>query len=195
MARPLLVIVTGRTGSGKTTLARRLATDVRLPLLHKDGVKESLYETLGAPNRAESRRLGRASLILLRFIAGELLDAGVSLVLEANFRAKDDGAPLRALIAEHAPLVGQVWLTSDPETLERRVVARAESGARHPGHSELAILDEIHSDLAGPDDGPLALPGSIVALDTTQFDELRYAATLAYVRMLLDGATTAHGSL
>ena len=48
MSKPLLFVITGRPATGKTTLARRLAVDLRLPLIHKDGLKESLYDALGA---------------------------------------------------------------------------------------------------------------------------------------------------
>lgn len=43
---PLIVIV-GPPASGKTALARRLATDLRLPLLSRDDFKERLFDTLG----------------------------------------------------------------------------------------------------------------------------------------------------
>ena len=40
--RPLLVLVSGSPGSGKTTLARRLAGDLAMPLVGKDTIKEAL---------------------------------------------------------------------------------------------------------------------------------------------------------
>ena len=60
-AHPLIVLVNGAPASGKTTLSRRLAGDLGLPLLAKDAIKEVLYDTLGAPDRARSRELGGAT--------------------------------------------------------------------------------------------------------------------------------------
>ncbi len=42
MASPLLIIVTGPPCSGKITLGRRLAQELQLPFLYKDGIKEPL---------------------------------------------------------------------------------------------------------------------------------------------------------
>ena len=70
---PLLVIVTGPPCTGKTTLARRLAADLGLPLMSKDTIKETLFEVLGVPDRAGSKRLGGASMELLyTFIEAQL---------------------------------------------------------------------------------------------------------------------------
>ena len=46
MTPPLLVVVSGMPSSGKTTVAEELARRLRLPLIAKDAIKESLYETL-----------------------------------------------------------------------------------------------------------------------------------------------------
>ena len=94
-----LLIVGGPPASGKTTLARRLAADLRLPLLSRDDCKERLFDTLGtgwptataAPNhdatdRAWSRRLGGASYELLWGALETQLAAGVATIVESNFR-------------------------------------------------------------------------------------------------------------
>jgi len=42
-----LVIVGGAPGSGKTTLARKLAKRCAVPLIEKDDVKEAIADALG----------------------------------------------------------------------------------------------------------------------------------------------------
>lgn len=190
----LLLIITGRPASGKTTLARRLATDLRLPLIHKDGLKEPLFDALGVADRAESRRLGVASLRLQRVIAAELLRAGVSVMLESNFIEKYDGAPLRALAHEHKALTAQLWLTAEPRALVERFERRAASKHRHHGHMELANMDEFRQTLLRSGDAPLALHGPLFTMDTADFSVMDYAAALGFVRMALDGAMCADES-
>ena len=59
----LYVLVGGWPGSGKTTLARALATRLGLAYLSKDDLKESLWQQFGAPTTVEeSRRLGEAAV-------------------------------------------------------------------------------------------------------------------------------------
>ncbi|WP_322921495.1 AAA family ATPase [Nocardioides renjunii] len=60
------VLVGGWPGSGKTTLAGALASELDVPHLSKDAVKEALMDAVGPPSDVEaSRRLGRMAVFAL----------------------------------------------------------------------------------------------------------------------------------
>ena len=181
---PLLLVICGLPATGKTTLGRRLAADLGLPFFSKDDLKETLFDALGAADRAWSRRLGVASFALLRHVTETLLAARQSLVVEANFLATYDAPFYQAVTARHGARVAQIWLTAEPATIVRRFERRAASDERHPGHVELAHLDELRPALLRTDDAPLPLAGALLTVDTTDFasfdyDALRHALCLA----------------
>jgi predicted kinase len=74
------VLVAGPPGSGKSSLAAPLATELGLALLAKDGIKEAMMGALGPPETIEdSRRLGRAAVMAMlstaRSAPGAVLDS------------------------------------------------------------------------------------------------------------------------
>jgi adenylate kinase family enzyme len=46
-AKPKCIIVTGRPGSGKTTLAKRLSERLWMPVISRDEIKEGYVNTYG----------------------------------------------------------------------------------------------------------------------------------------------------
>lgn len=163
--RPLLVIVGGAPGSGKTTLARRLAVELRLPLLTKDDVKKVLYDTIGAPDRQSSAQLGRAAYSLLYAMASRLLDAGVGALLESNFHRGYSETDLGPLVIHANAML--VHCQGDPATIVRRYRERAERGERHPGHHDIEVVARLGEQLDGGLFEPLELGVPTLQVDTT----------------------------
>lgn len=183
----MLLIVTGPPGAGKTTIARRLAADLPLPLFAKDDLKELLFDALGWSDREWSRHLGIASIKLLYRLAEIELAAGRSCILESNFRPVYDDAHVQALQRRYPFRPVQVYCTAEIETLVRRITTRAVSSERHPGHVEQTWLDEFVAGLRAGGFDPLALAGPIHTLDTTNFAAVDYPTLLAAVRASLSG--------
>jgi predicted kinase len=88
MGKPLVIIGNGLPGTGKTTLAKRLAADAQLPVLHLDGMYETLYDALACQMHGRPPLLGPATFTMLHYVTGSLLAAGQSVIVE-GFCRKD----------------------------------------------------------------------------------------------------------
>jgi predicted kinase len=165
--RPVLVIVGGAAASGKTTLARRIADERKLPLLARDTIKETLMDTLGSPDRARSRELGAASYAMLFTVLDLLLDAGVGAVVESNFSHGRSETDLLKRIKCASSV--QLHCETGHDEIRRRYRQRALDGSRHPGHHDTSpeTLADLEASLASNRHLPLDLPIPLLRIDTT----------------------------
>ena len=142
---PLLIVVTGSPASGKTTLAESLSEEMGLPLLAKDAFKEEIYDNLEGAGPSDSHRLGFVAVRLMQSRSKRLLEKGVALVIESNFKRSLSIDDLQALFAVSRPVLVQCVAPKD-EVLDR-YVERSEQGDRHPVHDDANQVDELRDDL------------------------------------------------
>jgi len=183
---PQLVIVTGPPASGKTTLGRALAARLGMPFLYKDGIKETLFDTLGWGDRGWSRKLGAATYALLFHLLELELAAGRSLVVESNFDVERDGPRFLALRERYGFHPFQVCCVADGAILLKRFRSRATPNERHLGHVELANMGEFEPVLLRGRLDPLPVGDPIIEVDSTDFAKVDREAITRKVSQALD---------
>jgi predicted kinase len=158
---PVVVYVSGAPGAGKSTVANALAGRLGYPLLTKDALKETLYDSVPRPEGVDpltwSRTLGGAAMELLWQLAAQ----PTSVLLEANFRPRSE-YERRRLLGLGRPLV-EVHCSCPPEVAADRYAARSRSGDRR---LDVHPLTELTGDLLAEFDGPVGL-GSLVTVGTS----------------------------
>src|SRR5919106_3014004 len=174
--RPLLVVVSGAPASGKTTLATRLAGDLRLLFIGKDALKEAICDAIGPPaDVAASMRAGSAAYSAAFTLTRETLAAGDGVVLESNFRrglSEAELAPVAAL--GDARLI---HCMASHGVVASRYRERNAAGLRHPAHRDDERASDLALDLESGRFEPLQLgiPTMVVATDddlSPQYDAI-----------------------
>jgi predicted kinase len=183
MRKPLLIIVNGLPGTGKTTLARRLATDTELPVLSRDGMYETLYDALESCSNGLPPLLGSATFTLLYYVTGSVLAASQSVIVEGFF-GRPELRTAEFLHLQHMydfePF--QILCRTDGGVLLERFLARTGTGERHGSHQDLEWIEQNKERLLRGHLTPLALGGQIVEIDTTAPHSFDYAGLLQQVR-------------
>jgi predicted kinase len=144
---PALVVMHGLSGSGKTTISRglveafgaiRIRSDVERKRLH--GL-EALARTRSAPGEGlYTAEVDRLTYGRLEALAGEILDAGFPVVVDATFLHRAWREMFRELAHERrAPFV-LVACAAPEATLRERVAAR-ERLATDASEAGLAVLE------------------------------------------------------
>ncbi len=87
--RPQLIIISGRQGAGKTTLARALSQSLRCPLVSRDDIHNGINRTLAVSQRLALKD-GLRDVTFHRFFEAIefLLSRDVTIVVEASVGAK-----------------------------------------------------------------------------------------------------------
>lgn len=173
MNRPLLVIISGLPATGKSYLGRTLSDKYELPYFYKDLFKEMMFDYTDALDWQTSRWYSQTSVASLFLVCRELLQCGISHILEANFKPIHS-EEFQSLAKQFNPDIVQIQCHCDGQTLTERFKQRAESGEMHPGHRGIEFLPYLRDTLMRGRSKPIAIESELIAIDTTDLNNIDY---------------------
>ena len=135
--KPMLVVVSGPPGTGKTTLAHRIATAIGCPAICRDEIKEGMAHATPGFVPGPGDPLTMRTLSTFFDVIGLLVGRGTTVVAEAAFQD-------RLWTPGLSPLLGRADLrilhcTVPAEVALQRITARTTSDPRRAAHDDKQI--------------------------------------------------------
>ena len=152
----------------------KISKKMNLPIISKDSIKESLFDSLGVKDREWSKRLGVASYKIMYKLLESFLEAEQPVILENNFNPNFDSKKFFDLRTKYNFDILQIICKTDGEILFERFKRHSESGERHPGHIDDQNYDEFQKTLLKEECQPLNIESEIFEVDTTDFERIDY---------------------
>jgi len=133
--RPILVVVSGPPGAGKTTLAHRLARKIGCPAICRDEIKEGMVHAIGdvAGDDFNLRTLPAFFQVLEL-----LLGAGVTTVAEAAFQDRIWRPRLQPLRGVADVRIVHCQVTA--ETARDRIQRRLDANPTRRAHADIHLV-------------------------------------------------------
>lgn len=182
--RPVLVLMTGLSGSGKTWLSTRLVPDLPALRLRSDierkrmfGLDESVDSKSGIDTGIYDAGADRDVYSKLLASAGHLLGAGINVILDAAFLNAPDRGHARRLAASCNAGFVMINTTADKRTLLQRLEHR--KAGDDPSEADIEVLEH---QFAIRD--PIAKDESAVTLTVDTTLDIEVATIVTQIRNL-----------
>lgn len=183
--KPLLILLYGMPGSGKTFFSRQLCEQVAAAHIQGDRIRDELFEK---PTYSKEENHIVASL--MSYMASEFLHAGISVVFDTNSMRLSQRRALRNLAIKSGAHTVLLWIQIDPDSAFKRASRRdkRKNDDHYAQEMDPATFRELLGGMQNPEitENYVVLSGKHV-FNTQKNAVMRY---LAEKRLIdLDGTT------
>lgn len=146
-AKPFLILLYGFPGSGKTYFARQLTEHVQAAHVHGDRIRGELFD-----NPRYDREENEVIAQLMDYMTGEFLNAGLSVIYDANAMRVSQRRQLRDMARKYRAQPVLIWLQIDPESSYTRTQGRdrRRSDDKYAGPSDRSTFERIAGGMQNP---------------------------------------------
>ncbi len=169
----MIIVIAGPSGSGKTTLAKKIAKQLKIPVIHKDDIKETLYDVLGCDNLKTSRDYDEASYKIFYNFAKEQISNGNDIILESNFKPQFDEKIFKKFKETYNINSIQIRCITNLDIAVERFKKRILID-RHPGHNDHLLTDTNLRKGMEDESLPLEINCPIIEVNTNDFTTINY---------------------
>lgn len=117
--KPLLILLYGFPGGGKTYFARQLSENLKTAHVHGDRIRFELFDQ-PQYDRQENSIINQ----LMQYMTEEFLSAGINVIYDANAMRKSQRAALREMARKKGAKTVVVWFQLDADTAFERTQKR-----------------------------------------------------------------------
>lgn len=189
--RPKIIVIVGYLASGKSTFARRLSKEIKVPYLIKDTFKIAICSSLPDITREASSQFSAVTFDAMMYVAERHMEAGSPIIIEGNFvpsgiKKVDEAGVIKALIEKYKCESLTFKFTADTQILHERFVVREKLPER-------GYVNAMNGDVAYPDfdkwcknlDG-FDVGGDVIPVVTTNFDAVPFDDHIETARLFVN---------
>jgi len=196
----VMILVAGVPASGKTTFAKYLSSQLKIPMASKDIIKEYLYDSIGFKIREEKVALSVAAVNIMYHFAEVHLSINQPVILENNFE-NITKPKAEELTDKYKCRTITVLFHGDIEVIYKRFCERNKSPERHRGHivntqypetdpkdyqAKTEInLQKFYTGIKERGMIDFNPGGEIITADTTDFSKVSYEKILNQIKEIL----------
>lgn len=189
---PLLVLIGGAPGTGKTTLGQHLSQTLALPLISRDMVRHIVLDAFDVQTWEQGKAYSIAIYDIFFGIIAQLLKANVSLIADCNFYRGVSENSIRPLISDTPAHAILLHLTTTPEISTHRFIERAHQPDRRRSSFDFERLAQIQSgkfNVGSSQYEPLVLDVPTLIVDTSAGCDPDTTTIVEFVRSALQKST------
>ncbi len=138
MTKPYLIIVTGRPGAGKTTFAQKLGSEIFMPVISRDQIKEGYVHSFGKRHSELPQEANGSATEIFFDTLKMLVEKNVSVIAEAAFRHEVWSSALE-WFKDKANIYILICKTDENTALERFIKRGLENPAREYFHGDKGV--------------------------------------------------------
>jgi len=176
----VLISFWGWPCSGKTTISNKVSEILKIPLINRDTIKESIFDEFGCKDREWSAKVGQASIRIINNIILDLFKYPNTIIIENIFRCTSNNDQYNQIhfiadtLKKYSIYSLQIICDSDINVIEQRFFKRISAKKRHPGHCDKELMIELVGRITDSKVDVYNIGGDLIRIDTNDLSKIDY---------------------